>query len=112
MKNTRNTKNRIFAIPAAVPAIPPKPNAAATRATTKNIKAQYNTVMLLKKNLLSFRSVNENYPIAFVVPFRNEKTKGNTWARFAAFRVSIGATASRRLVDEKADCATKNQKVD
>ena len=35
--NTRNTKNRIFAIDAAPAAIPPKPNKAAIRAIIKNI---------------------------------------------------------------------------
>jgi hypothetical protein len=39
---TRKMKNKIFAIPADAPAIPPKPKAAATRATIKNTKAQYN----------------------------------------------------------------------
>ena len=37
---TRNTMNRIFAIPAAVPAIPPKPNSAATSAITRNTTDQ------------------------------------------------------------------------
>jgi hypothetical protein len=40
--NTRKMKNMILAIDAAPAAIPPKPNIAATMATTKNIKAQYN----------------------------------------------------------------------
>ena len=35
--NTKNTKNSIFAIPAAVPAIPPKPKTAAINAMTKNV---------------------------------------------------------------------------
>ena len=38
---TRKMKNKIFAIPADAPAIPPNPKAAATRATIKNTKAQY-----------------------------------------------------------------------
>jgi hypothetical protein len=37
-------KNKIFAIPADAPAIPPNPKAAATRATIKNTKAQYSMV--------------------------------------------------------------------
>jgi hypothetical protein len=37
-------KNKIFAIPADAPAIPPNPKAAATRATTKNTKAQYSMI--------------------------------------------------------------------
>jgi hypothetical protein len=37
-------KNKIFAIPADAPAIPPNPKAAATRATIKNTKAQYNMI--------------------------------------------------------------------
>jgi hypothetical protein len=39
---TMNTKNRILAIPVAVPAIPPKPNIAAIIATTRNVIAQFN----------------------------------------------------------------------
>lgn len=35
-------KNRIFAIPAAPAAIPPKPNIAATTATIRNITVQRN----------------------------------------------------------------------
>ena len=38
---TRNRKKRIFATPAEAAAIPPKPNTAATSATTKNTRAQY-----------------------------------------------------------------------
>ena len=41
-KSTRAITNKICAIPAAVEAIPPKPNTAATRAITRNISAQYN----------------------------------------------------------------------
>jgi hypothetical protein len=37
-------KNRIFAIPAAAIAIPPKPNTAAMIATIKNSNAQYSIV--------------------------------------------------------------------
>ena len=36
----RNTKNRIFAIPTAVPAIPPKPRMAAMMAITRKVMAQ------------------------------------------------------------------------
>src|SRR5687767_8165795 len=42
---TRNTKNRILAMPAAPAAMPPKPNRAAINATTRNISAQYNMVL-------------------------------------------------------------------
>ena len=41
---TRKTKNKIFAMPADAPAIPPNPKAAATRATIKNTRAQYSMV--------------------------------------------------------------------
>jgi hypothetical protein len=41
---TRKTKNKIFAIPADAPAIPPNPKAAATSATIKNTRAQYSMV--------------------------------------------------------------------
>jgi hypothetical protein len=41
---TRKTKNKIFAIPADAPAIPPNPKAAATTATIRNTRAQYNMV--------------------------------------------------------------------
>ena len=37
--STRNIKKSTLAIPAAVPATPPKPNTAAIRAMTKNINA-------------------------------------------------------------------------
>lgn len=36
---TRNTKNKIFAIPAALAAIPPNPNTAAINAITRKIQA-------------------------------------------------------------------------
>jgi len=38
----RNTMNRIFAIPAAVPAITPNPNIAAMIAMTRNVMLQDN----------------------------------------------------------------------
>ena len=41
---TKNTKNRIFAIPAADPAIPPNPNTAAIIAMTKNTSDQCNII--------------------------------------------------------------------
>jgi hypothetical protein len=40
--NTINTKNKILAIPTAVPAIPPNPNAAAIRAIRRNVTDQLN----------------------------------------------------------------------
>jgi hypothetical protein len=40
--NTRKTKNNTCAMYDADPAIPPKPNAAAISAITKNVKAQLN----------------------------------------------------------------------
>jgi hypothetical protein len=43
-KMARKTKKSSLAIPTAVPAIPPKPKSAATRAITRNIIAQPNTV--------------------------------------------------------------------
>ena len=42
IRKARNMKRRICAIPAEVPAIPPKPNAPAMIATTTNTRAQYN----------------------------------------------------------------------
>jgi hypothetical protein len=44
----RKTKNKIFAMLAAVPAIPPKPNIAAMIAMTRNITAQRNMLVLLR----------------------------------------------------------------
>jgi hypothetical protein len=38
--STRRMKNRIFAIPTAVPAIPPKPRTAAISAMMRNVMAQ------------------------------------------------------------------------
>jgi hypothetical protein len=43
----RKTTNRIFAIPAAVPAMPEKPRTAAMIAMIKNVNAQLNMVKLL-----------------------------------------------------------------
>ena len=40
INSTRNTKNKIFAIDTAVPAMPPNPNIAAIIAMTKNVIAQ------------------------------------------------------------------------
>jgi hypothetical protein len=44
-KSTINIKNRTLAIPAALAAIPPKPNIAAIIATTKNITVQRNIIL-------------------------------------------------------------------
>jgi len=40
MKRTMNTKNRIFAIPIAVPAMPKKPKTPAMSAMMRNVMAQ------------------------------------------------------------------------
>ena len=40
--STKKIKKIIFAIPAAAPAIPPKPKMAAIIATTKKVNAQFN----------------------------------------------------------------------
>ncbi len=40
--STKKIKNSTFAIPAAAPAIPPKPSKAAMIASTKNVNAQLN----------------------------------------------------------------------
>ena len=47
INNTIKMKNRIFAIPAAAPAIPPKPKAAAIIAIIKNTNAQPNIILSL-----------------------------------------------------------------
>lgn len=47
-KSTMKMKNTIFAIPAALAAIPPKPNIAATIATTKKINANRNIISSFK----------------------------------------------------------------
>jgi len=57
MNRIRKTKNKIFAIPTAVPAIPPKPRRAAKRATTKNVILQLNIGLLL----LMFDTMNALY---------------------------------------------------
>ncbi len=57
IKRIRKTTNSIFAIPAAVPAIPPKPKTAATNAMIRKITAHPNIVIHL---LLEF------YPILVV----------------------------------------------
>jgi len=45
---TKNTKNKIFATPAALAASPPKPKTAANSAITKNTAAQYNMIQSLR----------------------------------------------------------------
>ncbi len=45
--NTIKIKNIILAIPAAAPAIPPKPNTAAMSAITRNVIVQRNIVVSL-----------------------------------------------------------------
>jgi hypothetical protein len=45
--NTMKTTNSIFAIQAAVPAMPLKPSANAINATTRNVSAQPNMTILL-----------------------------------------------------------------
>ena len=52
-------KNIIFAMPAAAPAIPPKPNTAAIIAITKNVIVQRNIVFSLVINLLN--NTNASY---------------------------------------------------
>lgn len=46
-KSTMKTKKRIFAIPAAAPAIPVKPNTAASNAMIKNVMAHPSIVVVL-----------------------------------------------------------------
>lgn len=46
--NTRKIKNKILAMPAALEAIPPKPNTAAIIATIKNMSAQRNITKTLR----------------------------------------------------------------
>jgi hypothetical protein len=48
---TRKMKNTSLAIPAAAPAIPPKPSTAAMRATIRNIKDQCSIVSLLTQGV-------------------------------------------------------------
>lgn len=50
MKSTKKIKNKIFAIPAAPAAIPPKPKMAAMMATIKKITVQRNITFGLKVN--------------------------------------------------------------
>src|SRR4051812_47810171 len=50
--STRAITNNICAMPAAVEAMPPNPNTAATRAITRNINAQYN-MSVSSKNVQS-----------------------------------------------------------
>jgi hypothetical protein len=45
IQTTKKTKNKIFAIPAAVPAIPPNPRIAAIIAMIKKIKVQRSMVL-------------------------------------------------------------------
>src|SRR5690606_17477343 len=47
MNRTRNTTNRILAMPVAVPAMPPKPRTAAMMAMIRNVIAQLSMVVLL-----------------------------------------------------------------
>lgn len=54
-KSTINTKNKIFAIPAAPEAIPPNPNMAAIIATIKKITVQRS----IYRKFLVKQSVNE-----------------------------------------------------
>ena len=55
IKSTRNTKNKIFAIPAAAPAIPPNPKTAAINAITIKVIVQRNICVCFKisDNLMS-----------------------------------------------------------
>jgi hypothetical protein len=49
-------KNRIWAIFVAAPAIPPKPNSAATSAITRKIIANLNIIIFLSRRVPSFDS--------------------------------------------------------
>ena len=46
ISKTRNTKNKIFAMPADAPAMPPNPSTAAINALIKNVRAQPHMVHL------------------------------------------------------------------
>jgi hypothetical protein len=48
----KKIKNKIFAIPAAAPAIPAKPNTAAIIAMTKKMTTQVSMIMLLYKKIV------------------------------------------------------------
>lgn len=48
-------KNKALAIPAAAEATPPKPNAAATKAMIKKIRAQRNIILSLNMKLNLFK---------------------------------------------------------
>ena len=54
---TRNTMKRIFAAPAALAAMPPKPKTAATRAMTKKTAAQYNMIVLRGSRMREFATL-------------------------------------------------------
>jgi hypothetical protein len=58
-------KNKILAIPAAVPATPPKPSTAAMSAITRNVTVHPNIVCLLMSSLLF--SIFLNAPIAIAI---------------------------------------------
>jgi len=49
--NARNTKSRIFAMPAAKPARPKKPGKPAISARTKNMRAHYSMARFFHKML-------------------------------------------------------------
>jgi hypothetical protein len=58
-------KNRILAMPAAVPAIPPKPSAAAIRANTKNTSAQPSIIAPYVCSLVSPQEEQERCHLPF-----------------------------------------------
>jgi hypothetical protein len=55
-RRTRNTKKMIFAIPAAAPAMPPKPSSAATSAIMRKVKAQPSMGISFRINMGSERA--------------------------------------------------------
>src|SRR6476620_7791987 len=79
---TRKIKNKIFAIPADAPAIPPNPKAAATRATIKNTRAQYSLVAS------PFRAANR---------FAACAAKHNQWGEVPSHLAEAGPSATWNL---------------
>src|SRR5215471_16144515 len=106
MPNTRPTRNRTIkmpnstrAIPAAVPAMPPKPRAPATSATIRNTNAQYSTSVPPRPFLASTLVLQGPRPSFTKLGATSRRIQGKGMENFTGKTGSSLLSASPPVVD-------------